>query len=531
MAQSPGRAGARTTLPDAAVVILTLGFALVCAAFVWQPTLATFADDSVSYLVMAQMFSPYAPVSQAVAAAFPREAFYPPLFPLVLALAGAAHHTAWAHALTALLVAASIPLIYLLGIRWLADRRAAAVATGCVVLLPSLWINAKGILSEPLFCLLLLATFCVLERDANGRSRLWQLAILMAAMALTRTVALPMIAAYGLWALTRRGTPLAARARAALPALAAVAAYAIWVLLRPTATADNYARIVFTHGSAFLGAENPWAAIGASLLRQANAGAEGWISSLLVFWVEGRPLRLVLAGAVGCLALAGMVRRLLAGKADSWMLSTYLAIFLIWPFYDQMGRFIFPVVPMLILYAFQVCAAALRALGRPPGLGHALLAVLVVSLSAPGLAFIHQRSRGEPRFAEIMDWYRTPDLAAARRRTEVHLNLMADMAAIKALTRPEHRVMWVAPSYVALLADRRGIPAPDERLSPEAYRKAVRASGTDYVFLSAYHPRDTLSDRAWQAGLNALTGHAQTVHVGATPGSSTVSSVLLKIDR
>jgi len=530
-ARAPGIVSPRATLPDIAVVIQTLAFGLVCAAFVWQPELATFADDSVSYLVMAQAFSPYAPVSQAVAAAFLRDAFYPPLFPLVLALAGAAHNTAWAHALTALILTASIPLIYLLGIRLLEDRRAAAVATLCVVLLPSMWINAKGILSEPLFCLLLVATFCVLERDGNGRSRLWQLAILMAAMALTRTVALPMIAAYGLWALTRRGTPLAARARAALAALAAVAAYAAWVLLRPAATADNYARIVIEHGSAFLGAENPWTAIGASLLRQANAGAEGWISSLLVYWVEGQPLRLILAGAVGCLALVGMVQRLLAGKADSWMLATYLAIFLIWPFYDQMGRFLFPVLPALILYAFQAAATALRARGRVPGLGHALLAVLTISLTVPALGFIFQRSRAEPRLAEIVDWYRTPDLAAARMRVQVHLNLLADMAAIKALTRPEDRVMWVAPSYIALLADRRGIPAPDERLSPEAYRRAVRESGADYVFLSAYHPRDTLSDLAWQAGLYALTGYAQTVRVGTTPGSSVVTSMLLKAEK
>jgi 4-amino-4-deoxy-L-arabinose transferase-like glycosyltransferase len=523
-----GQGGARATLPVVAVIILALVFGLLCARFVWQPTLATFADDSVSYLVMAQVLSPYATASQAVAAAFPREAFYPPLFPLVLALAGAAHNIAWAHALTAFLLAAAIPLVYVLGTHWLDDRRAAAAVAFCVVLLPSLWINAKGILSEPLFCLLLLATLCALEAGTRGKGGTWKLTALMAAMALTRTAALPVVAAYALWALTRRGTPLAARARAVVPALAAVAVYAAWVLLRPATTTDNYARIVTEHASAFFGAQSPLGAIGASLLRQANAVAEGWVGSLLVYWVEGRPLRLVLAGAVGCLAFAGMVQRLLAGKADSWMLAAYLATLLIWPFYDQMGRFLFPVLPVLVLYAFQASATALRSLGRPPGLAHGLLAVLMISLTAPALAFIYQRARAEPRFAEIVDWYRTPDLTAARRRVQVHLDLFADMAAIKALTRPEDRVMWVAPSYIALLADRRGIAAPDERLSPEAYRKAVRGSGADYVFLSVYHPRDTLSDLAWQAGFRALTGYAQTVHVGTSPGSTVVSSVLLK---
>src|SRR6185436_13094732 len=102
---------------------------------------------------------------------------------------------------------------------------------------------------------------------------------------------------------------------------------------------------------------------------------------------------------------------------------------------------------------------------------------------------------------------------------------------IKALTRPEDRVMWVAPSYIALLADRRGVAAPDERIAPEAYRKAVRDSGADYVFLSAYHPRDTLSDLAWQKGHQALTGYMQTVHVSTVAGSNVVSSVLLKAPR
>src|SRR5205814_1867759 len=133
-------------------------------------------------------------------------------------------------------LAASIPLAYRLGVRWLDDRRAAAVAVLCLALLPAMWINAKGILSEPLFCLLLLGTLCLLaaEKDGDrsvGDARLWLLATLMAAMMLTRTAAVVMIAAYGLWALTRRGQPFTARVRTALPAAAAIAAYLAWVLV------------------------------------------------------------------------------------------------------------------------------------------------------------------------------------------------------------------------------------------------------------------------------------------------------------
>lgn len=523
-------AAPRSRLPAIAVALLAIGFAVLCGAFVWQPTLATFADDSVSYLVMAQVFSPWEAASPAVAAAFAREAFYPPLFPLLLAFAGAAHHVAWAHALTALLVAGWIPLVYLLGTRWLEDRRAAAAAALCAALLPALWVNAKGILSEPLFGLLLLATFCVVGGAVNERKRIWLPALLMAAMMLTRTAALAPIVAYALWALTRREQAASSRVRAALPAAFAIAAYGAWVLLRPAETADSYAHIVLDRGSAFLGAQSPLAAVGASLGRQANALGESWLAAVLLFWVESQPARPLLACAIGGLALGGMTMRLLAGKPDGWMMAAYLATLLAWPFYDQMGRFLFPILPVLMLYAFWAAAGALRLLQRPAVLGHALLATLVLSLTVPALAFMVQRAQAPGRYAEIIDWYSTPDLSEARARAQRHLDLFDDMEEIGRLTRPEDLVMWVVPSYIALLAGRRGLPAPDSALAPAAYRDAVRYSGADYVLLSLYNPRDTIRASAWQSGTRALTGHAKAVRVRAKDGGA-VTSILLKIGK
>ncbi len=522
---------ARFAGAEAVVALVTLVFAVACVAFVWQPTLATFADDSVSYLVMAQVFSPWQAASPAVTAAFAREAFYPPLFPVVLALAGAAHHVAWAHALTALLLAACLPFVYLLGVRWLGSRAAAVAVILCVALLPSLWVNAKGILSEPLFCLLLMTTFWVMDSGQGTRGRLGILALLMTAMALTRTAALPMIAVYAFWIVTRRGMAPAAKLRELGPVVAAVAAYGLWVLLRPEATEDNYARIALDHGSVFLGAKSPLAAIIASLLRQANSIAEGWIGSLLLYWVEGRPLRVLLAGGVGILALAGLALRVRDGKPDGWIVAGYLVLLLAWPFYDQMGRFLFPVLPVLLLHAFLASAALARALGRPQALGAGVLTVLVLSLTVPALAFIQQRSMAAGAVREIVDWYRTPGLDQARARAQVQIDLFADMQEIRKLTAPGDRVMWFAPSYLALLADRHGVAAPDPALPPAAYRDAVRASGADYIFLSVHHPRDTMRDAAWQAGTRAMAEGSKPVHVRAQPGGGAVTSLLLKTGK
>jgi len=87
----------------------------------------------------------------------------------------------------------------------------------------------------------------------------------------------------------------------------------------------------------------------------------------------------------------------------------------------------------------------------------------------------------------------------------------------------------VTPSYLALLADRRGVAAPSSALDAEAYRRAVRASGADYVLLSRYHPRDTIRTDAWQAGIRALAGRAKVVHLRTQSGSNEVSAMLLKV--
>jgi len=514
------RAEMRTALPPLLAALISALFAAVVVLFAWQPGLASLADDSVSYLVMAQVFSPWQAASPPVAEAFAQEAFYPPLYPLLLALLGAAHDIARAQVVTALLLAACLPLVYLLGTRWLGDRWAAAGAAAVTALLPSLWIHVKGTLSEPLFALVLLATLCLVEVEQDRQKRRLPLALAMAALVLTRTVGLVVVAAYAACVLARRDRT---RARALLPVLAAVAAYGVWVLVRPAQTSDVNMGIALEHVRT-LSAE----AFAGILARQANSIAEAWTGALLLFWVEGRPVRVVLAGAVGVLALTGLTLRFMARKPDAWMSAAYLATFLVWPFHDQMTRFLFPVLPVLLLYAFWVPAAGMRRLRRPAAPAYALLAVLIASLAAPGLAFIHQRAQAEGPYVEMTDWYRRPDLDDARRRAAVHLDLLADMQAIRALTMPEDRVMWVAPSYIALLANRRGVAAPPAELAPAAYRVAVEAAAPDYVFLSIYHPRDTIRDTAWRAGMRALRGYGEVVHARTRPDGS-ASSVLLRL--
>jgi hypothetical protein len=491
--------------PAAAAALITLAFGWACAAFVAQPALATFADDSMSYLVMAQVFSPWHDASAPVREAFVREAFYPPLFPLLLALAGATHDTARAYVASAVMLAACLPVLYLFSTRLLSTRWAAVAAVAITAILPALWINAKGILSEPLYCLALLGVIWAAERRHVGI-----LVLCVTALVLTRTAGVALVAAYAAWALTQRD-----RMRLIVPVAFAAMAYGVWLLLRPAGTADL--------NVAFL-AQQGWRP---DFGRQAQSIAEAWIGSLMIYWVEDRPVRTALAGLAGILALSGLIVRLAGNKADAWVMSAYVLTFLLWPFHDQMGRFIFPALPVLVVYGFYAAETFARAGGRSALVGHAVAAVLIASLAAPALAFLHQRSTGPTPYPDMVDWYRYPDWREAQRRADIHIGLLQDMRTIADKTPESARVMWVTPGYIALLAGRRGVPAPDSRQSAEAYRAALAASGADYVFLSAYHPRDTLSDAAWQSGLRALSGRFEATNV--RKHGEAVASILFRV--
>ena len=519
----------RALLPDLALAALALAFAWGVARFAWQPGLATLADDSVSYLVMAQVFSPWQAASGPVAEAFAREAFYPPLFPLLLALSGAASDIGRAHLVTALLLACWLPLFYFLAQRMLGGRWRALPATLSLASVPIMWITAKGVLSEPLFGALLLALFLVLERPQGGRYAQVAVAALLAALVLTRSAALVAVAGYGMWALARPGRTLHERIIAAWPAAAAFAAYAAWVLLRPAGAPDDYARILAERGAALAQSSSLLAALGASLARQAASMAQAWTGSLLIFWVEGSPLRPALAALLGALALGGLALRFAMWKADAWLSAAYLATYLAWPFYDQMTRFLMPLVPVLLLYAFWTFGEAARRLRRSPAGAQGVLALVVLSLTLPAAAFLQQRAKAGAPLAAIVDWYRTPALDEARRRARVQLELMGDLEEIRRITPPQDRIMGVAPSDLALLAQRRGVAAPPAALSPQGYLDAVELAHPDYIFLTVFHPRDTLSDAAWQAGLAALLGRAEVVRTRVSGEDGKVSSLLLRL--
>src|SRR5580704_6377596 len=170
---------------------------VVAIRFAWQPGLASLFDDSVSYLLMAQSFSPFDAPDLVVLEAAGRER-YPPLFPFLLAISYGAFDWRVAHAVVAACFGASV---FLLGAHTRAissSGRLAVVAAVIYVILPGTWLNLKGILSEFPYMALTFAAlaFHQYRRDkALDAKRSVALGLMLAAVLLMRSVGVSLVAA------------------------------------------------------------------------------------------------------------------------------------------------------------------------------------------------------------------------------------------------------------------------------------------------------------------------------------------------
>ena len=113
---------------------------------------------------MARYLSPWHEPSPAIIAAWPPMQDFPPFFPFLLAILGAAYNYTFAHILTALFLLLSIPLIFILGRGMFTSHWQALIVVLIFCLSPSAWLNSLGILSENLYLLLSLITLIMFDK-------------------------------------------------------------------------------------------------------------------------------------------------------------------------------------------------------------------------------------------------------------------------------------------------------------------------------------------------------------------------------
>jgi hypothetical protein len=524
-----------------ALAVLGLCVAALAAAFLWQPGLDSLYDDSVSYLVLAQWFSPWHAADPAIVAAAPLEK-YPPLFPLLLALTGGAYDWRIAHLVVAIAFAATVVLLALHAVRVTRSRGLALACALAFAVMPGSWLIAKGILSEYPYMALTLAALLWHARLDDAVPSVRQcvvLAALVAATMLTRTIGVALVLALAAAETIRfaRSGDAARAKRMAATLAGALAVIAAWYVLRPSGGTDQYAQSlkVMRDGAAIDIAG--WLA--GSIAANANAIAAGWLHAMLIFWGEPSSPLFLIAAAVGLLGLGASVYRASDGHADGLYVCAFLAILLIWPYPGQMYRLAFPAFPLVLVHAFWALRTGLAQRLPGPAASHWATGAVALPLAAcvPAVLFyvgsrasMHDEpTRAIPKTA-IAEFYRIPSGPAAQENAWHQIDVMQDLRRVGESTPPGARVMWYTPDYIALLAHRHGVPLRRPG-NPADLAAQLRATGADYIYLADVQPRDS----AWREGsplYPAYLARGMARIEWARPGKQgDIRAMLLKVEK
>jgi hypothetical protein len=463
---------------------LALAAGAAAIAFTWQPGLATFHDDSASYLVMAQAFSPWHAAAPSVMAQMPHEK-YPPLFPILLALSGAAFDWRWAHAVVALSFAA-------VGI----------VAALLYVTLPGVWLNLMGILSEFPYMALTFGALAWMARRPPGttlaRRDAIVLGLLLGAVMLTRTIGFTLAAAV---AIAEAAAYVRTRDRARLREVGlalgiACAATIAWYVARPAGGDDAY---VASSAGVIARARAEGAGWIATLVAgNGYAIFDAWLNALVIYWGEAWQPKYLAGAALGIAGLAAVGWRAWRMQVDGLYVALFLAVLVAWPFPGQMYRLALPAFPLVLALTWCAIAEVARARfgDRMVPRATAYPAALALAFCVPALSYIAVRASladdpaSPTRKKEIMEYYRIPFRPDAEASATRQILAFEDMARIRETT-PEHaRVMAYGPVYIALLASRRGVPL-DYPVDAADMASQVRRARPDYIYLSRIHPRDS----------------------------------------
>lgn len=464
--------------------------------------LATLSDDSVSYMLLGQCWSPWGEVSDAVREACRKE-HYPPLFPLLLAGTGAGNSFLWAHRLYVALFLLDAVLLYLFVRR---QTGAAPLALGTALwfaVAPLNWTNLLGITSETLFmCLTLLA---LLHQESLIRKErpTWRdgvlLGLLLGGALLTRAIGVSLVGAAlaaAFFMERRRLLPLGL-VPSGVAALVAGAGYA----LRALEGNDLYSHDLKTLLGHFLAVGVDPAAWLAFFTPQAKQILSAWMGFFTLHWESWASPRFLLGALFGLAALAGLFHRLRLNRMDAWFALFNLGILMLWFIPGQFPRFVFALGPVLLFHAVWGIRLVTNHLPetRQARLLLAFLVCLPLALSLPALGFFHQRAQYRSPYpgldpAANAEFYRDPDFDDALEKALLQESLFQDMERMRATTPPEARILWFTPSYLALLANRRGIFL-NARFDNGRTPSSVTSTATtpDYLFITKLHPRDTRS--------------------------------------
>lgn len=315
------------------VIYIALG---IKDSYMWGMT-----ADSAIYILMAEsMFN--TPVS-GIDFAFLHENYpFPPLFSLLLAiLGGGVDRPEWTYLVNLFVIAISLVILNHWYGRELSEYALAPTTLALLfALLPSTLGQVMVIQSEHLYLLLTISGILLVNKDRSDFSLILAAAVLFGFAMLARTIGLASVLA--LLACSVGYMPFR---KIAIIAVAGLFPYAVWSFMASSGVPANtdYLDILVK------------AYAGPGLLDGISAQVSVNMDLLLLYWkayfgILRFPLLEPLLYLFTVFILVGLAGRLVSRTIDGFYVVLYTVILVIWPYPGQLERFLYPLMPILLIY-------------------------------------------------------------------------------------------------------------------------------------------------------------------------------------
>jgi hypothetical protein len=439
-----------------------------------------FVADDALYLLMADAFSPFHP-RETVLEYVRGISHLPPLYPLVLALlGGGSDGIALAFMVQGVCLVVALALCGRLAARMLADDIAGLlvlvimlVALGTVRFSTEIW-------SEFLYLALAGGTLLCAERP-HSRRLLLLAAACAGLAAITRGAGITLLVALLV--------TVAARMPRALPAIAAVALspLVICAMLGVGGGIDYLDILRSKYGEA-----DAIAAVLEANLRALGAG------TMHTFVAKSATSSTVAAAILAPLALLGWAARWRECAALYTLM--YVTLLVVWPFPAVAHRLVYPLVPLILIYA----AYGARVVARHSSVGaRSVLAIIFIGTLCASAPLVARAARQAPP-AHLAEFH-----ASRYWLTHApHASVVRDLEAKRAMTIAMHEARRLVGAETCIYAlDPQAVMFHTRRLSWPPERGARRPARPR----CAYHL--LLSDAKLKRGIQDLWPHYEVRHV------------------
>ncbi len=465
------------------VILLSL-VSVLCISYTWQEEVVGLVGDDAIYLLLADYFSPYDSAARAGAAFIMNFNRFPPLYPLLLAVAGAgSKHILTAHLVTALCIITAAALYWWWLVEEGVDRYFALALSGLFLSLPGTMLLALDLWSEHFYLALTLLCLHLARRARKTGTGWFGVTVVASLVPLARSAGMTFAAALWIYFVIRKVPN-----RWRLMVISGVPMM-IWTLI--SLQFEPYVSYTTTLAD-FL----PRFASHDFLLPivefQIHSMWQGWHAN---FDFLEHTYSAVAPGLLLPFIVMGWWSRFRNAQWDALYLAPYLAMLILWPAQNHMARLLYVVMPFMLYYGltgFGMMIMKYSPANSPP-IPQTLFLVLLLLSSAPSSAQILVRRLNPPdpslaAYAASAAWVKPLDAQAAYRTLRFLKHFVAVFRDTANYVEPDQCVFTIYAEQFMFYAHRLAFPPPNLDVSQEEFDTDMSRCRYVEIFWVVTHP-------------------------------------------